>query len=178
MHSDYDIAGFRLNAFYDHNSLNSKFPEFLAGQSESVQDSTGDDVGFGAQHDLPLHGQFYANFNRASAESHFFSDSGQSSNMSSYTDDIVNTGASFHPTQKLSLNVTENYTSNLNGYLSQKPGQRRGSAAGTQPGIGCALLDHAAEASRYQFTGLSCRRPRRPHTTTRTISERTIPAHT
>src|SRR3974390_903201 len=59
LHSNYDIAGFRLNAFLDHNSLDSKFPEFLAGQSESVQESRGHDIGFGAQHSLPLNGQFY-----------------------------------------------------------------------------------------------------------------------
>jgi len=117
--SNYQIAGFRLNSFYDHNSLNSKFPEFLAGQSESVQDSTGNDVGVGAQHALPLNGQFFANFDRSSAESNYFSTTGQNSDASHYTDDIVNAGASFHPTRKLTLNITENYTSNLNGYLSQ-----------------------------------------------------------
>ncbi len=150
--SGYEVAGFRLNAFYDRNSLNSKFPEFLAGQSESVQDSTGDDVGFGAQHALPLHGQFYTNYNRASSESHFFSDSGQSSNLSSYTDDIVNTGASFHPTRKLSLNVTENYTSNLNGYLSQS----LASNGAAQPGLSLGSGAHSSTMGggvTYQFTG-------------------------
>ncbi len=149
--SGYQVAGFRLNAFYDRNSLNSKFPEFLAGQSESVQDSTGHDVGIGAQHALPLHGQFYANYDRSSAESNYFSDTGQSSNVSSYTDDIVNTGASFHPTQKLSLNVTENYTSNLNGYLAQSL-----STNGTaQPGISLGTGAHSSTiggGATYQFT--------------------------
>ena len=149
--SGYQIAGFRLNAFYDHNSLNSKFPEFLAGQSESVQDSTGNDVGFGAQHALPVHGQFYANFDRSSADSNYFSSTGQSSNTSSYTDDIVNTGASFHPTQKLSLNVTENYTSNLNGFLAQSL-----SPTGTaEPGINLGSGAHSSTlggGATYQFT--------------------------
>src|ERR1700688_1223589 len=63
LHSNYQIEGFRLNAFFDRNSLHSKFPDMLAGQQESVQASTGNDVGFGAQHSLPLHGQFYANYN-------------------------------------------------------------------------------------------------------------------
>jgi hypothetical protein len=149
--SGYDIAGFRLNAFFDRNSLNSKFPEFLAGQSESVQDSTGNDVGLGAQHSLPLHGQFYANYDRSSADSHYFSDTGQISNASSYIDDIVNTGASFHPTQKLSLNVTENYTSNLNGYLSQ-------GLSGTgvaEPGLSLGTGAHSSTVGgggTYQFT--------------------------
>jgi hypothetical protein len=149
--SGYQIAGFRLNAFYDRNSLNSKFPQFLSGQSESVQNSTGNDVGFGAQHPLPLHGQFYANYSRSSADTSYFSDAGLNSNQSSYTDDIVTTGASFHPTQKLSLNVTENYTSNLNGFLSQ-------SVSGTgiaQPGLSLGSGAHSSTVGggvTYQFT--------------------------
>jgi hypothetical protein len=149
--SGYQIEGFRLNAFFDRTSLNSKFPEFLAGQSESVQESTGNDVGFGAQHPLPLHGQFYANYNRSSADTNYFSDAGQISNQSSYTDDIVNTGASFHPTQKLSLNVTENYTSNLNGYLSQSL-----SGTGTaEPGLSLGSGAHSSTiggGATYEIT--------------------------
>ena len=149
--SGYQIEGFRLNAFYDRNSLNSKFPQFLAGQSESVQNSTGNDVGFGAQHPLPLHGQFFVNYSRSSAATSYFSDTGLNSNRSSYTDDIVTTGASFHPTQKLSLNVTENYTSNLNGFLSQSV-----SGTGTaQPGLSLGTGAHSSTVGggvTYQFT--------------------------
>jgi hypothetical protein len=151
LRSGYDIAGFRLNGFFDRNSVNSKFPEFLSGQSESVQDTTGHDVGFGAQHALPLHGQFFANYDRSSAQSNYFSNTGQSSNASSYTDDIVNTGASFHPTQKLSLNVTENYTSNLNGYLAQ----RLTSSGAPQPGVSLGSGAHSSTVgggATYQFT--------------------------
>ena len=54
-HSNYQIAGFRLNAFYDRNTLNSKYPVFLAGQEDSVQSTSGQSIGFGAQHNLPLH---------------------------------------------------------------------------------------------------------------------------
>ncbi len=149
--SGYQIAGFRLNSFYDRNSLNSKFPEFLAGQSESVQDSTGNDVGLGVQHALPLSGQFFANFDRSSADSNYFSSTGQNSDASHYTDDIVNTGATFHPTQKLSLNVTENYTSNLNGYLAQSL-----SPSGTiVPGINLGSGAHSSTlggGANYQIT--------------------------
>src|SRR5579864_2918868 len=149
--SGYEIAGFRLNSFFDRNSVNSKFPQFLSGQQDAVQDSTGHDVGLGAQHALPMHGQFYANYDRASADSNYFSETGHTSNTTSYTDDIVNTGASFHPTQKLSLNVTENYTSNLNGYLAQ-------SVSGTgiaQPGLNLGSGAHSSTVgggATYQFT--------------------------
>jgi hypothetical protein len=149
--SNYEFAGFRLNAFYDRNSLNSKFPEFLAGQSESVQDSTGNDVGFGAQHALPIHGQFYANFNRSSSHSNYFSSTGQASDQSSYVDDIVNSGASFHPTHRVSLNLTENYTSNLNGYLAQNA-SGQGVA---EPGINLGSGAHSSTlggGATYLFT--------------------------
>lgn len=149
--SGYEIAGFHLNAFYDRNNLNSKFPQFLAGQSESVQDSTGSDVGFGAQHALPIHGQFFANYDRSSANTSYFSDAGLISNRSSYTDDIVNTGASFHPTQKLSFNVTENYTSNLNGYLSQSLGVNGIAEPGLSLGSG-AHSSTVGGGATYQFT--------------------------
>jgi hypothetical protein len=100
---------------------------------------------------MPFHGQFYANYNRASADSHYSSDAGQNSNISSYTDDVVNTGASFHPTSKLSLNVTENYTSNLSGYLSQN----LGSGGTTEPQINLgsgARSSTVGGGATYQFT--------------------------
>jgi hypothetical protein len=149
--SGYELAGFRLNAFYTHNNLKSRFPQFLAGQSESIQDSTANDVGVGAQHALPLHGQFYINYNRASSDSNYFSGSGASTNSSNYTDDMENAGASFHPTHKLSLNVTENYTSNLNGYLVQNL-TNNGVAI---PGINLGSNAHSATVgggATYQFT--------------------------
>jgi len=151
VHSNYQIAGFRLNAYYDRNSLNSKFPQFLSGQQSSEQDSSGNDVGVGAQHNLPLNGQFFVNYNRASADSTYSSNAGQISNTSSYTDDILNTGASFHPTRKLSLNVNENYTSNLNGYFAQSVG----GTGTTEPGINLGSGAHSSTiggGAGYQIT--------------------------
>ncbi len=118
VHSNYGIAGFRLNSFYTRNSLNSQYPEFLTGEGESQQDSSGQNIGFGAQHALPFHGSFYANIERSSYTGSF-SGAGVSPNQNSYTDNIENAGASFHPTQKLSVDMTESYTSDLSGYLSQ-----------------------------------------------------------
>lgn len=149
--SGYELAGFRLNAFYTHNQLNSQFPQFLAGQSDSLQDSTGSDVGVGAQHALPLHGQAYINYNRASADSRYFAGSGESTSSSSYTDDIESAGASFHPTQKLSLNVAQNYTSNLNGYLEQSLTGNGAAVPGISLGAGAHSYTVGGGAT-YQFT--------------------------
>lgn len=145
-HSNYQIAGFRLNAFYDHNTLNSKYPVFLSGQLDSVQGTSGQNIGFGAQHNLPLHGMFYANYNRASADSSYLYN--QNSSSSNYVDDSVNAGASFRATQKLGFNITETYTSNLSGYLTESLGQ------GGQPvnlGSGAHSITLGGGAS-YQFT--------------------------
>jgi len=151
IHSGYEIAGFRLSSFFTHNKLNSQFPQFLAGNSESIQDSTSNDVGFDVQHSLPIHGQFYANYNRASSDSSYFSGEGQDTNSSSYIDDIENAGANFHPTQKLSLNITENYTSNLNGYLAQSLSSSGVAVPGVSLGNGAHSSTLGGGAS-YQFT--------------------------
>lgn len=126
VHSNYEIAGFRLHGYYDHNTLDSTFPEFLAGSQASIQDSTGNDLGFGAQHELPFNGSVYATFNRASARSDFLANQVQGSgatmagdSTSSYTSNNETVAASFHPTEKLTLNATQNYTDNLTGYLTQ-----------------------------------------------------------
>jgi len=151
VHSTYQLAGFHLNGFFDRNSLHSTFPEFLAGTGESVQDSSGHDFGFGAQHNLPAHGMFSVNFNRASASSDYLSTEGNNTNTSSYTDNTETSNASFHPTQKLSLNVTQNYTDNLTGYLTQN-------LVGTGtvvPGLNLGSGSHSSTVgggASYQFT--------------------------
>lgn len=150
LHSNYLIAGFRLNAFFTHNSNDSKFPEFLSGQQASEQDSSGHDIGAGAQHSLPLHGQFYANFNRSSSDSNFASNAGQNNSAYSYTDDIESAGASFNPTHKLTLNATENYTSNLSGYLTESLGNGAATPA-INLGSGAHSLTMGGGAS-YQIT--------------------------
>jgi len=151
LRSGYQVAGFRLNAFYDRNTLDSKYPQFLTLQSESVQASTGHDEGFGAQHSLPFNGQFFANYDRSAADINSSSGVGQASNRSSYTDDIVNAGATFHPTPRLTLNVTENYTSNLNGYLSQSLSSNGAPVEGISLGSG-AHSSTVGGGATYQFT--------------------------
>jgi hypothetical protein len=149
--SDYSIVGFRLNSFFTHNVFRSAFPEFLSGQSESLQDSSSNNVGVGAQHALPLHGQFYANYTRTSSDSSYFSGSGQATNSSNYVDNIENAGASFHPTQKLSLNFAENYTSNLSGYLAQSLSPNGPPVPGVNLGTGSHSTTLTGGAG-YQFT--------------------------
>jgi len=122
VHSNYEIAGFRLNGFFNHNSLDSEFPAFLSGEENAALSSSNHDIGMGAQHALPEHGSFYVTYNRASSTSNYVtsdSASDTNSNVSTYTDSTETASASFHPTAKLNWNVTQNYTNNLSGYLAQ-----------------------------------------------------------
>ncbi len=119
LRSTYQIEGFRLNGFYDHTNFDSKYPEFLTGQGESVMNTSGHDYGFGTNHILPFHGSFYASFNHATSSSDF---AGDTTDSSSYSDNNQTAGASFHPTQRLGLFVNESYTDNLSGYLNQSLG--------------------------------------------------------
>ena len=116
--STYELSGFRLNGFYNHTTVDSKFPEFLAGQQEAVQNSTGQDAGVSAQHNLPFRGLLNVTYDHSTADSNFSSLPLQN-NATHYTTNNENLSATFHPTDKLSFNVTQNYTDNLTGYLTQ-----------------------------------------------------------
>lgn len=118
LHSGYKVSGFLLNAYYDHNSFDTSFPQFLSNGSSNLSDTAAQDYGIGATHNLPMHGSFYANFNRSSADSSYLTGAQQTSS-NTYTTDSENSGVSFHPTNKLSLFATENFTDNLAGSLEQ-----------------------------------------------------------
>ena len=151
IHSNYEVAGFRLNGFFDRNSMKSTFPQFLTGEGESVQNSSGHDFGAGAQHELPFHGIFAISFNRASATSEYLSSEGNDANSSSYSDDTETANVSFHPTQKLTMNVSQTYTDNLTGYLTQNL-VGTGSAV---PGLNLGWGSHSSTVgggASYQFT--------------------------
>lgn len=122
--STYMVAGFRLNGYFNHNNYHAIFPEFLAGEQNSIQQSSLQDFGFGAQHELPLHGTFSANYDRSSVNSNYTMNqvNGSTVNDSNYTDSTEFANATFHPTQKLSFGFNQNFTDNLNGYLEQNIG--------------------------------------------------------
>jgi len=154
LHSNYEIEGFRFNGYFDHNSLHSDFPQFLAGEGEAVQDSSGHDYGFGAQRALPVHGTFSINYNHATSTGDYLTTGAQSidtSNSSSYTDSTETANASFHPTTKLSLSVSQDYTNNLSGYLAQNLSTNGAPVPGVDLGTGSYSSTFGGGAS-YNFT--------------------------
>ncbi len=146
--SNYSIEGFHLNGFFDHNTLHSLFPEFLAGEQESVSDTTGHDFGFGANRNLPLHGSFYANYNRSSASTDF---TGGDESTTTYTTSTESSGVSFHPFQKLTLFTNESYTDNLSGFLNQNLINSGAVQTPINLGSGSKSLQLGGGAT-YQFT--------------------------
>jgi hypothetical protein len=154
VHSNYEIAGFRLNGSFNRNTQSSDFPAFLAGDGASTLSSTNHDIGFSAQHTLPEHGSFYVSYNRATANSDYLANAGQensTSDTSTYTDSTETASASFHPTQKLSWNVTQNYTDNLTGYLAQNLSPNGAPVPGLNLGSG-SYSSTLGGGATYNFT--------------------------
>jgi hypothetical protein len=154
VHSNYQISGFRLNGFFNRNSLDSDFPAFLAGNQAATLSSSAHDFGFGAQHALPEHGSFYVTYNRASATSDYLTSGGQNestSSNSSYTDSTETANASFHPTTKLTFNANQNYTDNLTGYVAQSLGSNGAPVPGLDLGSG-SYSSTIGGGATYNFT--------------------------
>ena len=116
LHSTYTIEGFHLNGFYDRDSLHNTYPEFLAGEQETVSNTSTNDFGFGANRNLPINGSFYANYTRSESSTDFL---GLNDTTTNYTTSTETVGATIRPTRKLSLFTSESYTDNLSGYFNQ-----------------------------------------------------------
>ena len=120
VHSSYRLAGFKINGFYDHTSLDSDFPEFLTGAGNSVSNSNGQDFGANASRNVSLwNGSMYANYSHSAYSTDYNETSQQVATNSNYSADQEGAGINFHPTQKLGLYVNENFTNNLSSYFNQ-----------------------------------------------------------
>jgi hypothetical protein len=118
--SSYQWRGWRLNANYDHMNISSTIPFFLStSQGSDLYHSSGDDLGFNANHDLPWHGSVAVAFERSSYGSSSGSTLTDQAGNFNYTTDQQTAFFSFHPTVKLALFANEAYTDNLNGYFYQ-----------------------------------------------------------
>jgi hypothetical protein len=154
LRSTYNIAGWLLNGSFTHNSFNSESPEFLTSGGDDVEDSSGHDFSFGAQHRLPMHGTFGINYDRASFSSDYSSNQGQgesTSNNSNYTDSTESANASFHPTTKMTWNVAESLTDNLSGYLAQSLASAGAAPVGVNLGTGSKSFTSGGGVG-YTFT--------------------------
>ncbi len=118
--STYQVAGWRLNGQYDHLNISSNYPSFLGGQANNnFSDSSGNDIGVNAFHNLPWHGSVSLSFNHSTYSGDFGSTLQQNTGVTNYTTNTETVNTSFHPTLKLGLFVNQSYTDNLNGFFYQ-----------------------------------------------------------
>ncbi|HTB96831.1 MAG TPA: hypothetical protein VK716_07465 [Terracidiphilus sp.] len=123
LHSSYKLEGFNMSAYYTTGGGHSDIPQVFDGLV-STQIQTGNSAeGFNASHQLPLHGTFSAGINRSTWDSNYLG-----SNTTG-TVDLTNVLASIHPTSKLSMSVSANYSDNLTGQLIQSLIQAGGTGA-------------------------------------------------
>ena len=137
--SSYQLAGWRVNGFYDHKTVNSSFPEFLGGlPGQNVSSSTGNDFGINGSHSLPWHGAIALSYDHSTYSANYGSSFEQTLDNSSFTTNTESAIASFHPTSKLGLFVNQTYVDNLNGFFFQNL---------ANSGAGVPILELGSEAS-------------------------------
>jgi len=120
LRSSYKKAGWLLNAQFTHQNISSDFPFFLGGeQGRNSSDFSGNNIGVNGAHNLPWNGSLSLSFNHSTYSGEFGSALEQTNSFTNYTTNTETANANFHPTQKLSLFIGQNYTDNLDGYFYQ-----------------------------------------------------------
>jgi hypothetical protein len=120
LRSTYRLAGWNLSALYTHVDIDSKIPFFLSGQSgDELFNSAGSNIGINGSHVLPWHGMATITFNHSTYSGNYDSFLDGSNDQTSYSMNTEYADVQFHPTAKLGLFATQQYTDNLNGYFYQ-----------------------------------------------------------
>lgn len=120
LRSSYHLAGWNLNANYEHLDFGALYPEFLSGQTESnTSDFTGNYYGINGVHSLPVHGSIALSYTHSNYSGDFGSSVNDSSSTTNYSTNTETALLSFHPTNKWTFFANQMYTDNLNGYFYQ-----------------------------------------------------------
>ena len=119
VHSSYQWAGWRLNAYYDHLGVDTTVPFFLSGNwSNQITSNSGSDVGINGNHDLPWHGSLALGFIH-SDYSGTYSTFDQPTGVTTYTTNQETANANFHPSNRWALFLSQSYIDNLDGFFYQ-----------------------------------------------------------
>ncbi len=125
LHSSYTMECFNMAAFYTTGIAHSLIPQVVSGVQDSETQTDSNTYGFNITHRLPLEGSFSAGINRSDWNTEYQGTS------TTGTVDLINALASMHPSSKLSLSASANYSDNLNGQLVESVA----GAGGAVPGI-------------------------------------------
>jgi hypothetical protein len=151
--SGFQALGFNLNAYYDHSNVSGNYPDVLTGTA-NLNNSSGYDTGINASRNIPLwNGAFFANYSHSSYAADYLTPAEQTANNTGYTADVQAAGANFHPTQKFSFFLNENYTNNLSSYYLQDLGSNGQPLPGFIPSLGSNSYSLTmGGGAAYQFT--------------------------
>ncbi|MGB7844536.1 MAG: hypothetical protein WBL63_02895, partial [Candidatus Acidiferrum sp.] len=143
--SSYKLAGWQLNAQYEHLNISANYPSFLSGQAgNNFSDSRGNNYGINGNHNLPWHGSIAITFNHSSYSGNYGSTSVQNTGVTDFTTNTETAVVNFRPTQKLGLFFNQTYTDNLNGFLYQNV---------ANAGAGTPLLQMNSQADSSTLSG-------------------------
>jgi hypothetical protein len=112
-HSSYRVAGFSMGGYYSTESGHALIPQIVSDAEDTETHSDNSAYGFNVTHLLPLHGSFSSAFNRSDWSSSYLGTG------TSGTIDTLNALAAIHPTEKLSISTSANYSDNLTGQILQ-----------------------------------------------------------
>ena len=147
LHSNYRWEGFGLGAFYVYGNNHAMVPQ-LGARDVLKTHTSSMAYGMSTSHSLPLRGAASAAFNRSSWDSDY---SGFNSNG---TIDTVNTSAGIHPTRKLTITGTANYSDNLSGQLVQSVINAGGAVSGVNTNQSSHSLDLMGVATYVALSSL------------------------
>ena len=118
--STYNLAGWQLTAFDTYLNNSSQIPYFLGGgEGNDYSTTSGNTFGVSGFHSLPWHGAAALSFTRSNYDGNFGNSFENNPESTNYTATNETASFTFHPTLKLGLYLTQNYTDNLNGFFYQ-----------------------------------------------------------
>jgi len=124
LHSGYRWEGFNMGAYFTTGAAHSLIPPVVGGANLEIH-SDNAAYGYNMSHLLPLRGSFSTGINRSTWNSDYLGTS------STGAIDTVNANASVHPTTRLSITASANYSDNLTGQIIQSVI----AAGGIEPGL-------------------------------------------
>jgi hypothetical protein len=113
LNSSYNIADFRMSAFYQTGVSDTLVPQVLSDQEAETISSNNSSWGFNVGHPLPMRGQFSAGYTQTTLDTDYLGYTYQGTFDTSYA------SAMFQPSDKLHISMDGGYSNNLAGILFQ-----------------------------------------------------------
>ncbi len=149
--STYELFGFGISGGIGHGTSVAVIPGVIIGGETATSNSDDTNYGLTVAHSLPWNGTFTSSFNRSDINSDYLGYSFDGAI------DVAIATLNFHPTSKLNLVASANYTDNLTGSLYQAliPGTSGSSAAsGSTPSGSGTVTNQSSTMSGSGVAGI------------------------